>query len=219
MRHGTCTGSVRGLLAGLVLWLGAVPSAWAGDLESLRERLDDTLKPHAGRLAEIEAREHGDPPDRQQRAEKITRDRIAQSTASLNRGGPVRTPVDAAEMGPGEASALADASRKQGEQLDAVDRAWGAAGSERRKLREALAAVQKDLERANADLAQATAVADAAVAQVAESGVIGAVARIEAEAAEAGDRLRARWQREWDARERERLHREHAAGERERGVR
>ena len=219
MLHRTGTGCVRGLLAGLVLCLGAVPGAWAGDWENMRERLDDKLRPHSGRLAEIEAREHGDPPDREQRAAKITRDRIAQITASPNRGGPVRTPVDAAEMGPGEASALAGVSRRQGKQLDAVDRAWGAAGTERRKLREVLAVLQKDLERANADLAQATAVADATVAQVAESGVIEAVARIEAEAAEAGDRLRARWQREYDARERERLHREHAAGERERGVR
>ena len=219
MLRRTCTGCVRGLLAGLVLCLGAGPGAWAGDWENMRERLDDKLRPHAGRLAEIEAREHGDPPDREQRAEKITRDRIAQITASLNRGGPVRTPVDAAEMGPGEASALADVSRKQGEQLDGVARAWGAAGSERRKLREVLAGLQKDMERANVDLAQAIDVADANMARVAESGVIEAVARLEAEAAEAGDRLRARWQREYDARERERLHREQAAGERERGVR
>ena len=77
--------------------------------------------------------------------------------------------------------------------------------------------MEKHLERSSADLARATEVAEAMRLQ--QSGALEKVARIEAETAEAGDRLRARWQREQAAREREREQREREAAERARGVR
>jgi hypothetical protein len=210
---------VRALLAGLALSGAAVPGTWAGDWEQTRDSFDETLRSHARRLAEIDARERGDPADRVQRAEKITRDRIAGINASLNRRGRVRSLAEAAAIGSLEASALPKVSREQAIQLESVIREWGTAGPERRKLRESLAAFQKTVDQVNANLAGAIDAADATSTRIAESGVLEAVARIEAEAAEAGNRLRARWQREYDARERERLHRDRAAAERERGVR
>jgi hypothetical protein len=82
-----------------------------------------------------------------------------------------------------------------------------------------MASAQKNLERAGADLAMAVEAAETTVARVPRSGVLEQVARLEAEAKEVGDRLRAIWQQEQAARERERLQRERAAAERERGVR
>jgi hypothetical protein len=205
-----------GLIAGLALVLRPVPSACAGDWEKMRDSFDEKLRPYAGRLAEIEAREHGDPADPVQRAEKMTRDRIARLSAVLNRGSKVRSVAEAAQMGSGEPAALADASREQDEQLDRALRDWGAAGPERRKLREAFTAAQRNVERAGASMAQAIEDADETRTQVAESRVSEAVGRLEAEAAELGERLKARWQREYAAREREQLHRERAAAERER---
>src|SRR5262249_43829324 len=201
-----------------VLSLAAVPSTWASDWEHMRDTLDETLRSHARRLAEIDARERGAPADRVQRAGNITRDRIARINASSNRRGRVSSLAAAAAIGSLEASALPEVSREQAIELESVTREWGAAGPERRKLRESLAALQKTVDQVNARLLGAIHAADATRTRIAESGVLEAVARIEAAAAEADDRLRARWQREYDARERERLHRERAAGERERSV-
>jgi hypothetical protein len=210
---------LHGLLAGVLLGLGAAPGAWAGEWEQMRDSLEDKLRPHAKRLEEIEARELGDPADRQERAEKMTRDRISTAKATLSRSDRVRSLPDAAEPGSADATAVADLSRQQGEQLDAVMREWGVAGWERRRLREDLAAVQRNVERANASVARAIEGAESTADRVRDSGVFEMLARVEAQAAEAGEWLRARWQREYAARERERLHRERIAGERERGVR
>jgi hypothetical protein len=219
MPHRRAPRVVGVLLAGLMLSVAAVPHTWAGDWEQMRDSFDERLKPHARRLAEIDAREPADPADRVQRAEKITRDRIAGINASSNRRGRVRSLAEAAEIGSLEASALPEVSREQAVQLESVIRAWGAAGTERRKLRESLAALQKNVDQAKSNLARAIDAADAASMQIAGSGVLEAVERIEAVAAEAGERLRARWQRDHAALERDRLQRERAAGERERGVR
>ena len=81
-------------------------------------------------------------------------------------------------------------------------------------LREALAALPKNLERASANLERAIEVAETTTMRVSESGVLEKVGRIEAE-----EKERARWQREQATRERERLQREREAAERERGVR
>jgi len=217
MHRGDDARRLAALLAGLALSLGAVSGAWAGDWENARDSFDDRLRPHARRLAEIDASERGDPPDRVRRAEKITRDRIA---ALLKRGGTtMKSLADATAVGSGEASALARVSQEQAAQLEALLREWGATGPERRKVREALVAMRQSMGRAQAGLAEAIAAAAAAEAQVAESGLDEAVTRSEAEADAAADRLRARWQREYDARERDRLQRERAASERERGVR
>ena len=104
--------------------------------------------------------------------------------------------------------------REQGEYLDVVTSEWGAEGAERRKLRESLAALQKNLERTNASLARAIEVAEATTMHVPQSRRAREGRGIEGEAKE-----RAKWQREQAARERERQQREREAAERERGVR
>jgi hypothetical protein len=218
MQHAdTGRGCFRTLMVCLLLSLIAIPAARAGEWEDMRESYDKKLRPHAKRIAEIEARERGVPADEEKRADKITRDRINGIRASLKGGGKAKSLADSVENAPGEARALVDVSREQRELLDIVTHEWGAEGAERRKLREALAILEKHLERSNADLAQATEAAETMRLQ--QSGTLEKVARIEAETAEAGDRLRARWQREQAAREREREQREREAAERARGVR
>ncbi|HWN91214.1 MAG TPA: hypothetical protein VNQ15_07375, partial [Verrucomicrobiae bacterium] len=205
---------LRTLMACLLLSLIAVPDGLAGEWENMRESYDNTLRAHAKRIAEIEARERGVPVDPEKRAEKITRDRITGIKGSLKGGGKARSLADAAERASGDARAVIDVDREQGAYLDIVMSEWRAEGAERRKLRESIAALRKSLERANADLATAIEVAETTTMRVPQSGVLEKVARIEAEAKE-----RARWQHERAARERERQQREREAAERERGVR
>jgi hypothetical protein len=205
-------------MACFFLSLIAIPGAWAGEWDNMRESYDNKLRAHAKRVAEIEAREREGSGDPEKRATKITRDRIAGTSASL-RGGKARTLGDTAERAAGNASALADVYREQDAYLGIATSEWGADGPERKKLRESMASAQKNLERAGADLAMAVEAAETTVTRVPRSGVLEQVARLEAEAKEVGDRLRAIWQQEQAARERERLQRERAAAERERGVR
>ncbi len=220
MRHGaTGTRCVRTLVACLLLSLIAAPAALTGEWENVRESYDDKLRAHAKRIAEIEARERGVPADREKRADKITRDRITGIRASLKGGGKAKSLADTAEKASGDARALVDVYREQSEYLDTVMSEWGVEGAERKKLRESLAALQKDVERANANLARTTEVAEAMGLRVRQSGVLEKVARIEAEGREAADRVRARWQLEQAARDRAREQREREAAERERGVR
>ena len=215
MRHrGTRGRCLRTLMAWLLLSLSAVPDGLAGEWETLREGYDNKLKAHAKRIAEIEARERGVPADQEKRADKITRDRIAGIKGSVKGGGKARSLADTAERASGGARALVDVSRQQGEYLDIVMSEWRAEGAERRMLREALAALPKNLERANVNLERAIEVAETTTMRVSESGVLEKVGRIEAE-----EKERARWQREQATRERERLQREREAAERERGVR
>jgi hypothetical protein len=215
MRHGgTAQRPLRTLLACLLLSLTAAPGGLAGEWESMRESYDNKLRAHAKRIAEIEARERGVPGDQEKRADKITRDRITGIKGSLKVGVKARSLTDTAERASGDARALVDVSREQGEYLDAVTSEWRADGAERRKLRESIATLQKNLERANTHLARAAEVAETTTMRVQQSRVIEKVAGIEAEA-----KARARWQREQAARERERLQRERQAAERERGVR
>jgi hypothetical protein len=101
-----------------------------------------------------------------------------------------------------------------GAYLDIVMSEWRTEGAERRMLREALAALPKNLERASATLARAIEVVETTTLRVSQSGVLEKVGRIEAE-----EKERARWQREQATRERERQQREREAAERERGVR
>ena len=81
-------------------------------------------------------------------------------------------------------------------------------------LRESIAALPKNLERASANLERAIEVAETTTMRVSQSGVLEKIARIEAQAKE-----RAKWQLDQATRERERLQREREAAERERGVR
>jgi len=202
------------LTACLLLSLIAVADGLAGEWENMRESYDNKLRAHARRIGEIEARERGGPADQEKRAEKITRDRIAGIKGSLKGGGKARGLADTVERASGDVTALINVYREQGEYLDIVMSEWRAEGAERRMLRESLAALPKNLERANANLERAIEVAETTTMRVSQSGVLEKVARIEE-----AEKERARWQREQATRERERLQREREAAERERGVR
>lgn len=206
--------SLPTLAAGLVLALSAVSGATAGEWEQISESYGNALKANEKRIAEITAKERG--VTDQQRADKITRDRIASVRTSLRSSGKARNLADAAEKASAEdAVALADLSREQGEYLGVIGSEWGAEGAERKKLREAMATAQKNLERANANLTKAARTE----AGPSASEALEKAARIDAVVTEAGDRLRARWQLEQAARERETKQREREAGERARSTR
>jgi hypothetical protein len=206
---------LRTLTACLLLSLIAVPDGLAGEWENMRESYDTKLKAHARRVAEIEARERGFPADREKRADKITGDRISGIKGSLKGGGSkARSLANAAERAPRDAKALVDVSRQQDEYLDIVMSEWRADGTERRKLRESLATLPKNLEHTNANLTRAIEVADATTRRVPESGLPEKVGRIEA-----AEKERAIWLREQATLERERQLRERGAAERERGLR
>ena len=215
MRHGgTGRRWLPTLMAGLLLSLTTIPDGLAGEWENMRENYDTKLKAHARRIAEIEARERGFPADQEKRADKITRDRISGIKGSLKGGGKARSLANAAERAPRDARALIDVSREQGEYLDVVMSEWRVDGTERRKLRESLAKLPKNLEHINANLTRATEAAAATTRRVPESGLPEKVGRIEA-----AEKERARWLREQATLERERQLRERGAAERERGVR
>jgi hypothetical protein len=215
MRHGgTGRRWLHTLMACLLLSLIAAPDGLAGEWENMRESYDNKLKAHAKRIAEVEARERGVPADREKRADKITRDRISGIKGSLKGGGKARSLAETAEKASGDARALIDVSREQGEYLDIVLGEWGTEGAERKKLRESIATVQKNLESTNASLARAIEVADATARRVQESGLPEKAGRIQA-----AEKERARWLREQAALDRERQQRERGAAERERGVR
>jgi hypothetical protein len=180
----------------------------------MREILDDKLRAHAKRIAEIEARERGVPADQEKRADKITRDRIIGIKGPLKGAGKAKTLADLAQRASGDARASVDVYREQDEYLGIVLSEWRTEGAERRKLRESVATLEASLERANANLVRASEVAEATIMLVPRSGVLEKLARMEAEAKE-----RARWQHERAARERERQQRERESAERERGVR
>ena len=91
---------------------------------------------------------------------------------------------------------------------------WRADGAERRKNRESMAMLQRNLERANASLSRAIELAESTTTGLSHSGVLQRLARLEHE-----QKVRAQWQNDQAARDRERQHRERAASERERGVR
>jgi hypothetical protein len=205
---------VPALGVGLLLALSAVSDVLAAEWEKLRESYESALKTYEKRIGEIESKERG-VTDQERRAEKITRDRVASLRVSLKGGGRAKSLADAAETTSGEARALSDLSREQGEYLDAVTGEWGAEGPERKKLREAMAAAQKNFERANANLTKAAKTA----ADMRVSDVLEKAAGIEAAVKDARERLRARWQLEQAARERETRQREREAAERARSTR
>jgi hypothetical protein len=213
MHHGgTGRRWLRPLGACLLLSLIAAPDGLAGEWENMRESYDNKLKAHAKRIAEIEARERG--ADQEKRADKITRDRITGIKGSLKGGGKARSLAETAEKASGDARSLTDVYREQGEYLGLVISEWGTEGTERKKLRESIPTLQKNLESVNANLARAIEDAETTATRVPRSGVLEKVARIEA-----AEKERARWLREQAALERERQQRERGAAERERGVR
>jgi hypothetical protein len=91
---------------------------------------------------------------------------------------------------------------------------WRADGAERRQVRESLATLQRNLERANASLSRSIELAESTTTGLSQSGVLQRLARLEHE-----QKVRAQWQNDQAARDRERQQRERAASERERGVR
>jgi len=215
MDHGdTRRRSLCTLMTCFLLSLLAAPDALAGEWENMRDSYDSKLRAHAKRIADIEARERGVPADQEKRADKITRDRIAGIKGSLKAGGKARSLAEAAEKASGDARALMDVYREQGEYLDIVISEWGTEGAERKKLRESIATLQKNLERTSANLTRAIEVAETTTTRVPRSGVLEKVARIEA-----AEKERTRWLRQQAALERERQQRERGAAERERGVR
>ena len=211
MHHGGSAGRCLSTVSGVVLWaLIASSGAVAGEGDNIRESYDNALKAHEKRIKEIEAKESGIP-DPQQRATRITSDKVGSARASLKGGGKGLSLVQAADRA-GDASALADLYREQSAYLDAVASEWGPEGPERKKLREAMAISQKNFERAHAGLAKAARSAEA----VPPSDMLKEAGQIEAAVNEAAERLRARWQLEQAARERDAKQREREAAERAR---
>ena len=111
-----------------------------------------------------------------------------------------------------EREARADEERQK--ILDIATSEWKADGVERRKLRESLATLEKNLTRATASMARALKVAETTAMSLPHSGVPEKLARLEEI-----EKERARWLREQAARDRERQQKEREAAERERGVR
>src|SRR6266851_7295926 len=143
---------LRTLTVCLLLSVIAASDGLAGEWENMRESYDNKLRAQAKRIAEIEARERRVPADQVKRADEITRDRITGIKGSLKSGGKTRSLADTAERASGDARALIDVYREHGDYLDIVMSEWGTEGVEWRKLRESIAALQKSLGHANADL-------------------------------------------------------------------
>ena len=220
MHHGGTGGRCLVILMPFLLLTIAVPDALAVELDRMRERYDTKLRAHQKRITEIEAKGRGASADPEKRADGITRDRLAEVRASLKGdGGAARRLVELAEKASRDDKSLVDVYRGQSEYLDVVTREWGADGAERKKLREAISAMQKGLAQINTSLGMAAEAAATMQIAVPQSGVLEKVARIEAGGNETRERLSARWERERAVREREREQREREAGERARGLR
>ena len=211
MDHGSAARFLAALAVGAFVALIGGSDARAGEWEAIRESYGNALKASDKRIQEIEAKERGIS-DQQQRAEKITRDKIAASRAALKGGDKGRSLADAAEKASGDARALSDLSREQSKYVDAAASDWGADGLERKRLRDNAAAAQKNLERVSADLARAANALESARSTEAFEKA----ARIEASVNEAADRLRAKWQLDQAARERDTKQRERESAERAR---
>jgi len=210
MRHRRCVRRVLLILAGsLVLPLLGISDAVSDELDVIRGNYESALKANEKRIQEIEARERGIA-DPQQRAEKITQDKVTALRSALKGDRTGKVLADAADKAANDPNAMADLSKESSKYLDAALSDWGAGGAERRRLREAMAASQKNIEGIDANLTRA------AKATVPSSDALEKAARIEAAVNEAGERLRARWQLEQAAREREAKQREREAAERAR---
>lgn len=200
------------ILAGsLVLPLVGLSDAVADELDAIRSNYESALKTNEKRIQEIEARERGIA-DPQQRAEKITQDKVAALRNSLKGDRMGKVLADAADKAANDPSAMADLSKESSKYLDAALSDWGAEGPERKRLREAMADAQKNVESINANLTRAAG----AIATAPAVDALEKAARIEGAVNEAADRLQARWQREQAARERDAQQREREAAERAR---
>jgi len=212
MRHGERVRCGLLILAGsLVLPLVGISDAVADELDAIRTNYENALKTNEKRIQEIEARERGIA-DPQQRAEKITQDKVTALRNSLKGDRMGKVLADAADKAANDPTAMADLSKESSKYLDAARSDWSAEGPERKRLREAMAAAQKNVESINANLTRAAG----GTATVPAVDALEKAARIEGAVNEAADRLQARWQREQAAREREAQQREREAAERAR---
>lgn len=200
------------ILAGtLLLPLVGPSSVVADELDAIRGNYESALKANEKRIQEIEARERGIT-DPQQRAEKITRDKVAALRNALKGDRTGKSLADAADKVASDPKALPDLAKDSSKYLDTATSDWSADGAERKRLRDAVAASQKNIERINASLTRAAKSTETIQA----SDALETATRIEAAVNEAGDRLRARWQNEQAARERDAKQREREAAERAR---
>lgn len=182
---------------------------------NIRENYARTIRSNKKRIADIAAREGGVSSDEETRAAKITQDRVAGIKSSLKDGAKGKSLAQMAEKAASEARTLSQLYKAQDEYLGTVTSEW-AGGAERKNLQEANTALQKNLEVIDSHLAKVTEAARAASTLVQQSGVLEKAVRSEAAAREAGERLRARWERDRAALMREREQREREAGERAR---
>ncbi len=227
MHHGQPGRRLGTMMAFLVIWLIPIPGSAGSpaspeeearlrsEWEKVRENQERTIKDNENRIAEIYAKERGASVDQEQRAGKITQDRLAGVKASLRAGGEGSRLADTAEKAGSDARALVEIYKAQVEYLGIVTGEWGE-GAERRTLQAARTALQKNIELIHSYLARVTEAAGAASTRVRQSAVLEKAARSETTAREAEERLSARWERERAAREREREQREREAGERAR---
>jgi len=210
----------------LVVSLAWVPGAAAGppaqedatfrsEWEKVRDDQEREIRINGGRLAEIVARERRAPAELEARADKITRDRVAGVRANLKRDTQGGALAQLAEQALSQPGAPTEIYRAQEDYLSMARRDWAKDG-ERKKLLDAHATLQKNLDLVNANLAIANEAARAMSSAMQRSGLIDKAAEAEAAGKEARERLAARFERERAERERERLQREREAGERAR---
>ena len=141
-------------MAGFLLALGGGSEAPASEWDEIRESYNSALRTHEKRIGEIEAKERG-MPDREHRADKITRDRGRVDPRVPEGGRKGQEPGRGGRESDPRSQGAGRPVREQGEYLDVVTNEWGSEGAERKKLRDAMAAVQKNLERINANLTRA----------------------------------------------------------------
>jgi hypothetical protein len=187
-----------------------------GDWEKARADQARIISDNARRIAEIYATEGG--VAQNQRAEKITRNAIATTRASLRGSSEGQRLAQVAETASRDARALAELYGAQAEYASGAADEW-ADGAERKKLRQATGLLQANLERIKSHLTLATEAADTLSSRLPQSGVPEKVAQLEAATRDARARLSARWELERAARERDREQREREAAERARGQR
>lgn len=200
------------IVAGILLLpLAGASSAAADELDAVRGNYETVLKANEKRIQEIEARERGIT-DPQQRAEKITRDKVTALRNSLKGDRTGKILADSADKVASDPKTLPDLARDSSKYLDTTTTDWGADGAERKRLRDSMAASQKNIERINGNLTRAVR----STANIQASDSLETATRIEAAVTEAGDRLQARWQNEQAARERDAKQREREAAERAR---
>ena len=100
------------LMGAFLLPLLVASGAVSGEWETGRSNYESALKANEKRIQEMEAKRRGIP-DPQQRAEKITRDKVAAARAALKGGGTGKSLPEAAEKVSGDPKALAELSREQ----------------------------------------------------------------------------------------------------------